>query len=149
MRSALLLTLVAVAACGDMTTSPDGGGATNTFTFLYGDYFGKCGGCHSPTGAGHNQPGIEQNLDFTTRSTAFTSITTKSASGLTGNAAGCNSVPFINADPAKSLILAVLDGSTRMMFDDPAHTQCDMDSITDQTVQVGSEPSATFIAGLK
>ena len=66
-----------------------------------------------------------------------------------GNFSACNTVPFIDAQPGRSLILAVLDQPTRQLFDLPAHPNCDVNTISDETVKVGSAPSAAFIAALK
>lgn len=119
-----------------------------TFTSLYGSYLSQCAYCHAPAGPGRTSD-IEQTLDFTTRATAYTTITTGMATGLQGNFAGCNTVPFIDAQPARSLILAVLDQPTRQAFDLPAHPNCDIDTITDEAAKLGSPPSAAFIAALK
>lgn len=133
----------------DTTETPDSPLApSGTFTSLYNDYFSTCKSCHSPAGPGRTSD-TEQTLDFTTRSTAFTTITGGTASGLMGNPAGCNGVPFVGATAATSLILAVLDEPTRAAFDLNGHASCDMDTITDETAKVGSAPSTEFIASLK
>ena len=155
MRARRLLLALLLAGCG-MTAgsdagsgSPDGpGGVTATFSSLYGDYFGNCAYCHSPNGPGRSSD-IEKTLDFSTKSTAYSTIKTGMASGLTGNFMDCNSVPFVGATPAGSLILAVVDPPTRQAFDLPAHAGCDMDTISDETAKVGSQPSAAFITALK
>lgn len=142
-------------ACGanDMLDggTPDaggGGGVTATFSSLYGDYFSRCGSCHSPTGPGRT-PDIEMSLDFSSKAAAHSSITTKMAAGLTGNFSGCNGVPFVDSMASRSLILAALDQPTRAAFDHPMYPNCDVDSIADQTLKVGSQPSAAFITALK
>jgi hypothetical protein len=145
------LILVLVAGCGTMapTDTVDAGssGVQATFTSLYGDYLSNCAQCHTPTALGRT-PDTEQTLDFTTKMTAYTTITTGMAAGLMGNFADCNGVKFVNIDPAKSLLLASLDGPTRTMFD-LGTGKCDMDTISDQTAKVRSQPSAEFIAALK
>src|SRR5262249_45966653 len=105
-RSMKLIPLLFI-FCGcatDNAGSPDGGrgGGLSTFSCLYADYFQGCKNCHTPSGPGRTSD-TEQHLDFTSRSTAFSTITTMSAAGLTGNFAGCNGVPFVNASASKSL----------------------------------------------
>lgn len=140
-----------VLACGDTTPSetPDGppAGVTATFSSLYGDYFGNCKQCHAPGAPGRTSD-IEQTLDFSTVGTAYSTIKTGMAAGLMGNFTGCNGVPFVTATAAGSLILAVVDQPTRNAFDLTGHPMCDVDSISDETVKVGSAPSAQFVAAL-
>ncbi len=148
--SALGLALVALAAgCDAATGTTDGGsGAVEaTFTSLYGDYLGNCKQCHSPTGTGRTSD-IEQTLDFTSRSTAYSSLKGM-ASGLVGNHAGCNGTPFLTMTPGTSMLLAVVDQPTRQAIDIPQHADCDSSAISDETVKVGSQPSSEFIAALK
>lgn len=125
-----------------------GGGVEATFTSLYADYLGGCDECHTPTAPGRTS-NIEQTLDFTSRATAYTSITTGMAAGLTGNFSGCNGVPFVGNAPSASLLLASLDGPTRTAFDLANFPDCDMDSISDETARSATAPSAEFIAALK
>jgi hypothetical protein len=153
MRHRLLLGLcVVAAACGEEpgTDTPDagGGGVTASFTSLYGDYFSECSMCHAPGAPGSGAAGIEKTLNFATKASAYTSIKMM-ASGLTGNQMDCNGVPFIGANAGSSLILAVLDQPTRQAFDLTSHPMCDVDAISDETVKVGSPPSAAFVAALK
>lgn len=147
----LALGLVALGAgCSSTTdTTPDGGGMVQaTFTSLYGDYLGHCNQCHTPTAPGRTSD-IEQTLDFTSRSTALTSLRGMAA-GLTGNHMDCNGVPFLATTPASSLLVAVLDQPTRQAIDlSPGHPGCAVDTISDETVKVGSQPSADFITALK
>jgi len=154
MSHRLLLGFCALAvACGDEmgTDTPDAGGGqvTATFTSLYGDYFQECKECHAPGAPGANAPGIEMTLDFSSKTTAYMTITTGMAAGLDGNQMDCNGVPFVNAMASRSLILAVLDQPTRQAFDLTTHPNCDVDAITDETVKVGSAPSAAFVLALK
>jgi hypothetical protein len=143
-----------LAGCGQVAGSDAGGGQIDaatvhaTFTSLYGDYLSSCASCHAPGAPGRTSD-IEQTLDFSTRTTAYTTIKTGMATGLMGNFAGCNGVPFVDAAPGSSLILAALDQPTRQLFDLTGHPNCDMDSISDETAKVGSQPSAAFIAALK
>lgn len=155
MSHRLLLGLcVLAAACGDEVTgdgTPDAGGGTvtATFTSLYADYFSECGQCHAPGAPGAGAPGIEMTLNFSTKAAAYTSIKSGMATGLDGNQMDCNGVPFVGANASSSLILAVLDQPTRQAFDLTSHPNCDVDAITDETVKVGSPPSAAFITALK
>ncbi len=156
MRTHRFVLAIALAGAGCGATGTDAGtgnpdsptGVTASFTSLYGDYFGNCAHCHAPAAPGRTSD-IEQTLDFSSRAMAYTTITTGMAAGLVGNPAGCNGVPFIGATPASSLILAVIDQPTAQMFDVPAHPSCDEATITDQTLKVGTPPSAAFIAALK
>jgi hypothetical protein len=147
----LALGLVAFGAgCSSTTdTGPDGGGMVQaTFTSLYGDYLGNCKQCHAPNAPGRTSD-IEQTLDFTSRSTALTSLRGMAA-GLTGNHMDCNGVPFLATTPAKALLVAVLDQPTRQAIDlSPGHPGCAVDTISDETVKVGSQPSAEFVTALK
>lgn len=149
---ALALGVVALGAgCSPTTdTGPDGGGGMveATFTSLYGDYLGNCKQCHAPNAPGRTSD-TEQTLDFTSRSTALTTLRGM-ASGLVGNHTDCNGVPFLAATPAKSLLVAVLDQPTRQAIDlSPGHPGCSVDTISDETVKVGSQPSAEFVTALK
>jgi hypothetical protein len=151
--------LVLVASCGgiDPGSSPDGGGEAADlssapqpkFSSLFGSYLNQCGSCHAPGAPGRTSD-IEQTLDFSTVQTAYTTLTTGKALGLTGNQQSCNMTPFIvSGKPAQSLLVATLDGPTRVAFDLPASPSCDSSAISDETVKVGSAPSAEFVVALK
>jgi hypothetical protein len=151
-KLALAIGLVALGAgCSPTTdTTPDGGGGMvqATFTSLYGDYLGNCKQCHAPGAPGRTSD-IEQTLDFTSRSTALSTLRGM-ASGLVGNHMDCNGVPFLAATPARALLVAVLDQPTRQAIDlSPGHPGCAVDTISDETVKVGSQPSADFVTALK
>jgi hypothetical protein len=153
-RLALALGLVAAGAgCSPATeTEPDGGSGGGTvqatFTSLYGDYLGTCKQCHAPNAPGKTSD-TEQTLDFTSRTTALSTLRGM-ASGLTGNHADCNGAPFLATTPAKSLLVAVIDQPTRQAIDlSPGHPTCDVDTISDETVKVKSQPSAEFVTALK
>ena len=45
--------------------------------------------------------------------------------------------------------MATLDQQVRTAFDLPANPNCDMNAISDETVKVGSAPSAAFLSALK
>jgi len=142
---------LAAAGCSSTDLLPDGGGGGGavqaTFTSLYGDYLSNCKECHAPGAPGQTSD-IEQTLNFTSRTTALSTLMGM-ASGLTGNQTACNGVPFLAATPGNSLLVAALDQPTRQAFDLSGHAGCDVDSISDQTVKVGSQPSSAFIAALK
>lgn len=123
----------------------DGGGTT--FSSLYSDKLNECGVCHTPNAAGRTSL-TETNLDFTSRDTAYSTITGKSAAGMSGNQEDCNGVPFVGANSSSSLIVAVLDGDVRAAFDSPAHPNCDGNgAISDMNIR--SPTSASIVAGLK
>jgi mono/diheme cytochrome c family protein len=128
-------------ALGDAT-----GGAT--FTALYDDYLNKCGDCHSPDGDG--DPRMERNLDFTTRDTAYTSITTKNASmPASSTGAACDGVAFVGTSSGNSLLLAVVDKDTRDAFDVSTHPGCNSGTIIDMNTWGGTQPPAGFVSDLK
>jgi hypothetical protein len=140
------LLLLAVCGCTEDLLNP--GGVEPTFTSLYGDYLANCGECHAPGAPGRTSD-IEQTLDFTSRATAYATITTGQATGLTGNAVDCNGVPFLGTTAGESLLVATLDQPTRVAFDLSSAPGCDMDAISDETEKVGSAPSTEFISALK
>lgn len=141
------IVLLLLAGCGATSTADaPAGGVTASFASLYGDYFGHCSQCHTPTAPGRTSD-IEQNLNFSSKATAYTTITTMMASVPMGNFTGCNGVAFVmSGTPAKSLIVAVLDQGTRQSFDVGT---CGRDDIPDETLMVGSAPSAAFVTALK
>jgi hypothetical protein len=162
LKRASLILVAAAAGCGGTTDTgtmmmmtPDMANPSPMptvqpmFSSLMGDYFGKCGQCHAPGAPGRTST-IEMTLDFSTAATAYTSITSGKAKGLMGNTAGCNMVPFVTPMmPQQSLIVAVVDQPTRAAFDLPPFTSCDSSAISDETVKVGSPPSADFVTALQ
>jgi hypothetical protein len=146
----LAIGLAGLAGCPASTDLTDGGGGavTASFTSLYGDYLGKCKQCHAPGAPGRTSD-TEQTLDFTSRSTALSTIKTGMATGLVGNHTGCNGVSFLGSAPGNSLLVAVIDQPTRQAIDISGHPNCDVDSISDETVKAGSQPSSDFVTALK
>ena len=149
---------LALVACGGLGGTDGGSGngdmAQNVtveprLSSLYQNYLGSCKSCHAPGAPGRTAM-MEQTLDFTSATTAFTTLTTGKAAGLVGNQADCNTVPFvISGKPAQSLIVAVVDQPTRVAFDYPMAAKCDSSEITDETVKQGFAPPDTFVAALK
>ncbi len=143
--------LLLVAGCdgGDsLDGGVDGGEGGGQFTSLYNGYFQRCVDCHSPDGPGRTAQ-TEQTLDFSSKDKAYSTITNGTASGLVGNQEGCNGVSFVGTGAGSSLIVAVVDQSTRNSFDLPGFAECDMDAISDMTVKAGGGPSAAFVSDLK
>lgn len=123
-------------------------GVEATASSLYDNYFNKCASCHSPDAVGKTSQ-TEQNLDFATAEAMKTSLKLKAA-GLVGNQSGCNDVPFIeDGNPAGSLLLAVLDETTRQAFDNSKYPDCDATAISAMDNRVGGGPSAEVVTALK
>lgn len=118
------------------------------FSSLYADYLQECKSCHTPTAPGRTAD-TEKTLDFTSAATAFTTITTGSASGLIGNQKECNSVPFIQkGSPNKSLIVASFDADVRRLYDNTTTPKCNAAAISDMTLKAGS-PTPAFLTAFK
>jgi hypothetical protein len=118
------------------------------FTSLYANYLDDCKECHAPGATGATAD-TEKTLDFSTKATAYTTIKTGMASGLMGNTADCNGVPFLGTTADNSLLLAVLDETTRMDFVAMGNAQCDSDVVTDETARLATAPSAAYIQAMK
>jgi hypothetical protein len=117
------------AAGADAGVAADTGVNVPSFASIYDAMRPLCIGCHAP-GAPGRISGTELTLDFTTRETAYESITTGTASGLSGIFAVCNGVPLAGASAGDSLILATVDSATRNAFDLAAFPSCDAASIS-------------------
>lgn len=146
-----------LAGCGALAPGSDLGGGgdmgsagvTPHFSSLMGDYLSNCASCHAPNAPGRTST-TEMTLDFSSNATAYQTITTGMASGLSGNQMACNGVPFLTSGmPAQSLIVATLDQSVRAAFDLTASPNCDATAISDETVKVGSAPSTAFLGALE
>lgn len=118
-----------VNAGADSGVAADTGVNVPSFTSLYEAMSPLCSACHAP-GAPGRVSGIELTLDFTSRATAYESITAGTASGLLGVFAVCNGVPLAGASGGDSLILATLDSATRDAFDLAAFPDCDAAAIS-------------------
>ena len=80
------LSVVALSFSACVPIADDDDDATeggNDFTALYDGYFQECASCHAPDAPGHTSS-IEQTLDFTDVDTAYSTISSGQASGLTG-----------------------------------------------------------------
>lgn len=130
----------------DMGVRNDMGSAT-TFADLYASsVLQMCSDCHAPGAPGFVE-GTETTQDWSTSSTAFSSLQ-GNASGLVGNFAGCNGVPLIGATAETSLIVAVLDPNVRATFSVEGFPSCTADAIPDESLRVGTV-SPTLLQDLK
>jgi hypothetical protein len=113
----LVFAALALTACGKLPVFDLGDlamadGGPRSFSALYSGYLSSCASCHAPGAAGR-PANIEQTLDFTTRATAFQTLSGQ-ASGMSGDPGRCNGVSFLTAgDAGTSLAFAVLDPTTR------------------------------------
>jgi hypothetical protein len=137
-----LLALSFNAACGgaDDLIGDSGNDVTgdgDAFTGIYNSSdFQKCSGCHAP-GAPGRVEGIEATQNWSTRDKAYAALMGK-ASGLIGNFAGCNGVPFIGATADESLLVAVFDEQVRESFMVASTPDCTGDAISDMTLKIGN-----------
>jgi hypothetical protein len=125
----------------DAVNDAAGGGSSGSdaFSQIYAsDTFGKCSGCHAPGAAGKTE-GTEATQDWSTRDKAYSTLH-QTASGLMGNFAGCNGVPFLGSNSAQSLLVASLDADTRANYQNAQFPDCNADAISDQTLKVGPIP---------
>lgn len=124
-----------VAPGTDQGVNPDAGSPAVTFDDLYASTaLQMCADCHAPSAPGFVQ-GTEATQDWSTSSTAFTSLQ-GNASGLEGNFSGCNGVPLIGATSSTSLLIAVLDPDVRATFSVAGFPDCTADAIPDETLRV-------------
>lgn len=136
-------------------TGSDTGVAGVTFTALYDGYLVGCAVCHSldPATGELNGPGAtsdtEASLDFSTRTTAYDTLVYGSATGLVGNQEACNAVAFIGGSYETSLLAAVVDEDVRFAFEAGSNGDCNVDSVSDMALKVGSTPDAAYLADLK
>lgn len=141
------------AACGgteDALGGPGGGAVDgdDAFTTIYESAeFQMCSGCHAP-GAPGRVEGVEATQDWSTRDKAYKALMGK-ASGLIGNFAGCNGVPFIGATADESLLVAVFDEQVRENFMVASTPDCTGDAISDMTLKIGMPLSDDVLSQLK
>ncbi len=146
--AASLVALCVLGAGCVVVGDDDDATATTGFDGLYEDYFQECTACHAPDAPGFTE-GTEATLDFTTVDTAYATISTGQASGLSGNQEACNGAYFVGTSPETSLIMAVLDEGVRAGFSVESNPGCDGDAISDMTVKVGFAPSEDFLGNLE
>lgn len=138
-RTLGLACLAAVCLTGCPVEDPAGSdaGPEDTFTQLYDSLGTTCGGCHAP-GAPGAPVGTEATQDWSTRDSAYNTLQ-GTASGLEGNFAGCNGVPFLGATPETSLLVAAFDENVRADFSLAEFPDCNADSISDMTLKIGRQ----------
>jgi hypothetical protein len=131
--------LAAVCLTGCPVEEPLGpdAGPEDPFTQLYQSIGSTCAGCHAP-GAPGAMPGVEETQDWSSEANAREALF-GSASGLIGNFAGCNGVPFIGDSVETSLIMAAFDGQVRADFSVAEFPDCNADSISDMTLKIGRQ----------
>lgn len=134
-RTLALAGLAAIALTGcpaEEDLGPDAG-PEDSFTQVYNAIGERCAGCHAP-GAPGKAEGTEATQDWSSRDSALASLQGM-ASGLIGNFAGCNGVPFIGPTPESSLILAALDEDVRADF---SLDDCSGESVSDMQLKLGA-----------
>lgn len=144
-------------ACGGIegqgdagVTADQGGGGDQgvshaAFASLYSAYLQNCANCHAPGAPGRTDD-IEKSLNFSTVDTAYQSLKYLRATGLVGNQAACNGIPFIGPTYQESLLAAVLDENVRQNFQ---FGSCGSDNVSDMVAKVGFEPPPGFLNDLK
>lgn len=138
-RVLALAGLAAVWLTGCLVEEPIGpdAGPEDTFTMLYQSIGAGCAGCHAPGALGFID-GTEATQDWSSRDSAYDSLQGM-ASGLMGNFAGCNGVPFIGDSPETSLLVAVFDQQVRAGFSPASSPYCDANSISDMVLTIGHQ----------
>ena len=132
--------------CGEVEDALDRDG--DAFTSIYeSEEFQTCSGCHAPGAPGRVQ-GTETTQNWSTRDTAHSTLQ-RAASGLIGNNAGCNGVPFLGATAEQSLLVASLDEDVRAGYDNPSFPNCTPDAIADQTLKIGGPLPTALLQQLK
>ena len=149
--AASLCGLALAMACSeaeDAVSDATGGLAGASFTHLYqSSEFQTCAGCHAPGAPGKTE-GTEATQDWSTRDRAYSTLH-GTASGLIGNFAGCNGVPFLGESAEQSLLVAAFDEQVRAAFQSREAPSCDGDAISDQTLKIGGPLPAPLLAELK
>lgn len=140
---ATTLVIFLFTGCGEELGLPGG-----EFASIYNSgTFQMCSDCHAP-GAPGFVAGTETTQDWSTEQTAYASLKNGTAAGLIGNFAGCNGVDLIGSTPEASLLVAVFDETIRNNFDVAGFPNCDVDTIVDETLRVGTL-SPSLLADLK
>lgn len=140
-----LAALLAGSGCGEALDELAGGAS---FTSIYeSPEIQECGECHAPGAPGRTED-IEQSLNFSTQGSAYASLQ-GNASGMIGNFAACNGVPFIGPSADESLLVASLDEDVRADFEAASAPDCNADTISDQTLKIGAELPADLLQDLK
>jgi hypothetical protein len=136
-RALALACLAAVFLTGCPVEEPGGvdAGPVDTFTMVYEAIGEKCAGCHAP-GAPGSGPGVEATQDWSSRDSALNSLQGMST-GLVGNFADCNGVPFIGPTPESSLILAAIDPDVKADF---SVSNCNTDTLSDMNLKLAADP---------
>ena len=150
-RATIHLCCVALAvgcsAADDAVSEATGGLARASFTHLYqSSEFQTCAGCHAPGAPGKTE-GTEATQDWSTQGRAYSTLH-GTASGLIGNFAGCNGVPFLGETAAQSLLVAAFDEQVRAAFQSEVPS-CNGDAISDQTLKIGGPLPDPLLAELK
>jgi cytochrome c5 len=137
-----LACLAAVCLTGCPVEEPVGpdAGPEDAFTQFYQSVGSTCAGCHAP-GAPGGMPGTEETQDWSSEESARDALL-GTASGLIGNFAGCNGVPFIGGSVDSSLIVAAFDSQVRADFSLTEFPDCTADSISDMTLKIGRQLTA-------
>lgn len=126
----LALLPLALSACGEDLLGPLG---EDDFTAIYeSGSFQMCADCHAPGAPGFVE-GTEATQDWSSLARAYDTLQ-GTASGMVGNFAGCNGVPFLADVPEDSLLVAIFDEDVRAGFSAPGFPDCDGDAISDHTL---------------
>lgn len=131
--------------CGETLDELESGDA---FSRIYeSEEFQTCSGCHAPGAAGFVE-GTEATQNWSTRDTAYSTLR-QAASGMIGNFAACNNVPFLGETAEQSLLVAALDEDVRANYSNPSFPDCNADTISDQTLKIGGPLPAALLQELK
>lgn len=148
-RALAVVALAALALTACEVEDPMGADAApqDTFTQLFQSVGTACAGCHAP-GAPGFMDGVEATQDWSSRDAAYNALQGV-ASGLIGNFEGCNGVPLVGDSPETSLIVAAFDEQVRADFALAAFPDCTADAISDMTLKIGRQLSASELSLLR
>jgi cytochrome c5 len=149
LRALALACLAATCLTGCPVEEPGGADAApaDTFTMLYETLGETCRGCHAE-GAIGAPVGTEATQDWSSVDSARSTLQ-GTASGLMGNFAGCNDVPFLGDTPETSLLVAAFDENVRADFSLAEFPDCNADTISDMTLKIGRPLSAAELSLLR